>query len=504
MNTWITIVIIILFANTSIAQITYFSEIYPNNTWGECRSVLYKDDTIYACTLEDNQYTGLNQIKFLTIDLFGNLISTKSYDYPFASMYPGVGQSFHFTDDGGFSLCGAIGFWPEIIGFIMKLDKNLDTIWMKTFESSVSNQLIFEGGIPTSDGGVMATGEDYLWNNLGDIVVVKVDSIGKLQWRKSYAFEPNERGYGICQAPDGGYVVTGKRHVPGNDYSVEPVVLKIDSMGNQEWLLEIGGELDDRIAMATISSDGNIVTGTGIGTWQVSPHWLPHTKIKLAKISLSGDIIWSRVYWSSWIYAGVKELIPLEDGSIVTTGFAHCDTIYGGTMAYILKVNSYGDSTWFRNYGYYVNMASPENRLYDIAKSKHGGFVLAGEAYRTVGSGYPKTPWVHKVDSNGCEWPGCDPTVTIKQETLNTGNAIYAFPNPCSDLITISYYIENQSSVILRCYNTQGCLVEELMVSHEYGLNHQVWDMSALPNGIYFYEIRADRIIGLGKIVLNR
>jgi hypothetical protein len=465
--------------------------------------LLHKNDTLYSCAIDGNPLTGLKQLKFMKLDINGNIISQKSYGFPGGEMYPGRSQSFQHNLDGGFSVCGVIDTYSEHFGFILKLDNNLDTLYLKTYQNS-KKFLLLDGGIQASDGGFILTGEVNNPNNNLDIIVLRTDNKGKELWRKMYDHGGVERGYGITITPDFGYVITGYIHQAGISYSGDPFVLKLDSLFIEEWYLTLGTEeYDDRGAYAIITNDDKIAVGTAIGTYQASPHWVADTKIKIAKIDLQGNIIWDKTYWESYNFNGVLAITSTNDGSIVTTGRAWSDFTYGGTMAWILKVNSYGDSIWFREYGYYNAVNSPQNNLYEIESIDDGGFIVGGEAHRDiVGGSYPQTPWIVKVDSAGCLESGCDPTIGLSLYPINKGPGLSTYPNPFTTTTTIEYELTEPSHIQVTIYTSLGeaiYIAVDCMMPQ--GKHTFKWTANQLPEGLYYAVLMSEGEVSIIKMI---
>lgn len=128
------------------------------------------------------------------------------------------------TDDGGFVFASA--------GFLLtKIDSTGLPVWAYSYYGGdYCNQMI-----PTSDGGYLMIGKTEAFGAIStDIYVVKVDSVGCLQWsRKVGSSTVNyESALGVFQDIDGGYLITG---VSADGTTDKIINLKIDSTGNLIW-----------------------------------------------------------------------------------------------------------------------------------------------------------------------------------------------------------------------------------------------------------------------------
>jgi hypothetical protein len=83
--------------------------------------------------------------------------------------------------------------------------------------------------VQTFDGGYVIAGSGTNSNSERDILLIKIDYLGNVEWKKligiSMAFE---RAYCIQQTPDSGFVITG-------DADHTMLLIKVDKNGNIEW-----------------------------------------------------------------------------------------------------------------------------------------------------------------------------------------------------------------------------------------------------------------------------
>ena len=66
-----------------------------------------------------------------------------------------------------------------------------------------------------------------------DLLLIKIDEFGLMQWSQIYGGSDNDYGYSVIQTLDGGYIVTGNTvsyAVGGNDLWL----IKTDDEGNVE------------------------------------------------------------------------------------------------------------------------------------------------------------------------------------------------------------------------------------------------------------------------------
>lgn len=153
--------------------------------------------------------------------------------------------------------------------WIIKLDKNGNLVWEKciggtgkdyaySIKQTIDDGFIVAGYTNSNDGDVTGNnGNDDYW-------IVKLDSFGNIEWQKCYGGTYSERAYSIETTYDGGYIVAGKAgsndgDVSGNHYWGDYWIVKLDSLGNIEWQKCLGGSYKDYAESAQQTSDGGYI-----------------------------------------------------------------------------------------------------------------------------------------------------------------------------------------------------------------------------------------------------
>jgi hypothetical protein len=136
-------------------------------------------------------------------DSSGNQLWQKSYGNCY--LYS-VTQTF----DSGFMLAG-YSYTNATNGndvYLVKTDSFGNQLWNRTYGGTGDDEGNF--GVLTGDGGYAITGYT---NSSGfggnDVYLVKTDSSGILQWKKTYGGTGDDAGYCVVQTSDGGYAISG-------------------------------------------------------------------------------------------------------------------------------------------------------------------------------------------------------------------------------------------------------------------------------------------------------
>ncbi len=135
--------------------------------------------------------------------------------------------------DGGFVIVGETNSFGagNTDVYLIKLNAAGDTLWTRTYGGTAADA--GKAAVETADGGYLVTGYTYSFGTgLQDILVMKTDVNGVLQWSKSFG-ELNfyKAGANIQHTADGGYIITGNR----TDFlftNGDIFLLKLDSSGN--------------------------------------------------------------------------------------------------------------------------------------------------------------------------------------------------------------------------------------------------------------------------------
>jgi len=153
--------------------------------------------------------------------------------------------------------------------WIAKLDASGGLIWQKCFGGSGGD--LAHSAINTTDGGFLIAGSSFSTN--GDVTgnhggvdywVVKIDSLGNLEWEHSYGDSMNEEAFSVFQTSDQGFVIGGYTEsndgdVTGNHGVNDFWIIKTDMNGTLEWQKCLGGSRQDYGYSMAYTSNGEII-----------------------------------------------------------------------------------------------------------------------------------------------------------------------------------------------------------------------------------------------------
>jgi hypothetical protein len=437
-------------------------------------------------------------------------------DVQWAKTYGGTGNDLVYsvqqTSDGGYIVAGGTTSFGVGGGdiFLIKTDAFGNVQWAKTYGGTDYDEAFSVQ--ETSGGGYIVAG---ITNSFGaglDILLIKTDANGNVQWAKTYGGTDNDWAFSVQQTSDGGYIVAGGTSsfgAGGNDV----FLIKTNAFGNVQWAKTYGEEDDDVAYSVQQTSDGGyIVAGT---TRSFGAGW---DDIFLIKTNASGNIVWTKTYGGT----GWDEAFSVQqtsDGGYIVAGGTTSFGVGGGDI-FLIKTNVFGNLQWAKTYG-----GINDDRAYSVRQTPDGGYIVAGGTYPRV--------LLIKTDANGdigsCEIvssaiptlgiisPRVDvasPSVSSPSLSVNPVSLTDASPSlmiliPCPS--TISESCQIASGIItpykggikvsgsrefeVRVYNVSGGIVKSIKGKNEAKLE--------LSRGVYFVEVVSGGKVLREKVVIR-
>jgi hypothetical protein len=205
----------------------------------------------YAIVGDYASFTGLDGWEFLFVktDSAGNLQWSKTY----GKQDDDRANCIVRTNDGGYAIVGCTSrpgntplFW------LVKTDTDGNMQWNKNYTNSLWNWAY--SAVQTSDGGFALAGiASSEIGGAGSFWLVKTDSVGNIQWNKTFGNNADWVG-SVIQTSDSGYAISGR---DSNFQDSNFQVVKTDAEGNLQWRHGVTGPA---VGNAIIQArDGNYV-----------------------------------------------------------------------------------------------------------------------------------------------------------------------------------------------------------------------------------------------------
>ncbi len=190
-----------------------------------------------------------------------NSLGQEIWSKTFGDDNSNIGRSVIQTSDNGFFLTTDTYIFGSGFGWIdlIKTDSVGNIEWTTTFDNEDDDDGFSAQN--TNDGGFIVTGMTEADNNIGDALLIKISNNGVIEWSHRYGdYESLERGGGVQQTTDGGYVLVGGKNLEGYDFDI--YLVKTNSLGDTLWTRTFGGDNWDEGTWIEQTADGGyIITG---------------------------------------------------------------------------------------------------------------------------------------------------------------------------------------------------------------------------------------------------
>jgi hypothetical protein len=359
-----------------------------------------------------------------------------------------IGYSISQTDDGGFALCGYTTSYSSNSRFyLIRLNSEGDTLWTRTYSTSSSNCWA-NSLIPSWDNGFLIAGrKSGNAATLDDIFIVKTDSSGEENWRRTYGSSGNDGATSISKIVPNEYAISGY-------FSHSAYLMKLDISGNALWASTYGGSSTDSANSAIPTNDHEIIF---VGMTRSFGHG--NRDIFIVKTDSYGDTIWTKAYGGSGNELA-KSVIETSDSCYIIAGRTNSFGS-GGYDVYVLKLDSSGDTLWTRTYG-----STNDEWANSICQSSDGGYAIVGYAdFLGIGSNV----YLLKIDSLGIlEW-----TRTFSRSSNDEGHSIKA-------TIDGGYVIAGSANYDVYVIKTNA--LGYTQIKESYSIKPESFSLSASPN----------------------
>ena len=424
--------------------------------------------------------------------------STIDWQKSFGGSLTDFAYSIQNTSDGGYIVGGTSysndGDVTNNSGlgdyWVVKISSTGIIEWQKSFGGT--NDDIILSIKQTLDGGYIVVGEtasndgDVTDNNGGiDYWVVKLSSIGILEWQKSLGGSGYDSGRSIYPTVEGGYIVLGTSRsndgdVTGNHGNRDYWVVKLSETGIIEWQKSLGGSDHDFarsiyptveggyiVLGTTLSNDGDITFNHGI-----RDYWV-------VKLSETGIIEWQKSLGGS-DYDLAHSIQQTTDEGFIVGGYSWSNDgdvsgNHGESDYWIVKISPDGDLEWQKSLG-----GSEDDHAYSIQQTTDEGYIIAGSSESingdVSGNHGERDFWIVKLS----------PVLGVLDNGISSD--IFIYPNPIQDFLNLE---SQQPLETVKIYNLQGQLIKE-------DTNRSV-DVSQLTTGLYFIQLSVE-----GKTVTKK
>lgn len=243
----------------------------------------------------------------------------------------------------------------------------------------------------TTDGGYIVAG--YTLSNNGDVTgyrggedywVLKLNSAGTIQWKRTFGGSGDDRCYAVQQTADGGYILAGTSNssdgqVTNAKGGFDMWIVKLNSSGTITWKKNLGGSDDDAAySIDELATGGYVVAGESKSSTGDIDNNKGGYDYWIIKLSATGNLVWEKNYGGS-ADESAKSVQECSDGSIIVAGETTSNDYdvtnnNGGYDFWVLRLRPNGNIRWKNTYGGTAN-----DNAYSITQISNGNFVVVGE-----------------------------------------------------------------------------------------------------------------------------
>jgi PKD repeat protein len=205
------------------------------------------------------------------------------------------GYSVRETSDGGFIVTGT----TETYGsggddvYVLKVNSTGAVQWTTTIGSAGTVSVMDAGREvqETNDGGFIVVGYTSAVDiNFSDVYLIKLNSAGVVQWKKTYGGSSYDIGYTVQQTTDNGFIIGATTNSFGAG-NWDAYLIKTDANGVLQWSKAYGKSGEDRAQCARQTPDGGYIlcgrsNSFGAGNFDVA----------LYRTDANGTLLWTKAY----------------------------------------------------------------------------------------------------------------------------------------------------------------------------------------------------------------
>lgn len=257
---------------------------------------------------------------------------------------------------------------------VVRMDSLGKIIWSKTYggaDNEGSNSFLITWSvdlIQTPDSNfVLCTNTLSFGAGGRDIYLIKIDKNGNVIWNHTYGGGADDAGYGIMNDPRGGLIIVGETGSYGSG-NLDFFLMKTDTAGNVIWANAYGSSLEERGYRVYPSYDGGFLVSGVVNNTDLG---YAYDQVVMKTDSV-GKLLWSKVY-GNLNYDLTSDIIELPDHSIYVTGSSDTTNAGSAYRATLLKFNNGGKLLWCK--AWRSGNFSLRNILYD---KKNNWFNIQG------------------------------------------------------------------------------------------------------------------------------
>lgn len=278
------------------------------------------------------------------------------------------------TSDGGYLMVGATNYSHQNTQqedvYLVKTDAAGETLWAKAYGGDSFDR--GNGIVETEDGGFVILGETASFGaGDWDMYLLRVDHDGSELWAQTFGGSREERANAIQRTDDGGFILTGQTASTGAG-DEDLYLVRTDGQGNEVWSRTYGAERDEGGHAIHQTADGGFLILAEVSQGE-RVYVEENPDVMLLRTDASGNELWSRV-WEEEDVEGGFALLPTSDGHYVLTGITGPEGNQTDIDFLFIKIDADGNQIWNRTLG----DGDAVDYGTDAIELPDGGYLLIG------------------------------------------------------------------------------------------------------------------------------
>ncbi len=437
---------------------------------------------------------GLNDVWIVKTSALGEIEWKKTYG--------GSGDDRAFwiqqTSEGGYIVgCQSSSRDGDVTGnhgnydyWMLKLNSKGDIEWQKCFGGSDDDEMISIR--QTKDGGYICVGYarssdgDAIGNhgNL-DVLIIKVNSTGNIEWKKCYGGSDAESGLDIQQTSEGGYVFVSYSRSSDGDSNVnygdwDYWIVKLTNTGSITWQKKYGGSaVDAPYAVQQTKDGGYVVVGQSFSNNGDVTGNHGGNDVWVVKLTSTGSLQWQKTLGGSGEEYPLAISQAADEGYVIssysTSNNGDVSGNHGGLDFWLVRINKTGSAVdWQKSFG-----GSGEDYPSSMQITKDNGFIISGRSTSKNGD-------VSKNYGSTDLW-----LVKVAPKTLLTTDSPTAInfkisPNPANDKLIVEFPDINADKLSIT--DVAGRIIFSQTLTK--GITKAEIPIGSLGNGIWFVSLQ--------------
>lgn len=265
--------------------------------------------------------------------------------------------------DGAFA--GYVNAIGAADGFVLKMDANGNTVWMKQFGTELSD--VPHAVVVDAQGHVYVSGSTsgafpgQVNAGASDAFVAEIGAFGDVLWVEQFGSAGNDHAEGLALGPQGKLYVSGFTdgafEGSANAGGTDAFVAEIQPAVGLSWAKQFGTAGNEFVYGLAVDAQGNAhVAGSTNGAFAGHANAGSFDAFA-AKLDTAGSVSWVRQLGTTGFVNDDNATAVFVDAQFAvyvagdTTGAFEGNTNAGSSDAYVAKLDSSGSVSWVRQFG---------------------------------------------------------------------------------------------------------------------------------------------------------